>query len=193
MQNAQPAPLWTRTSVLFITLITQMATIRLMSLAIPAHATPANKAALVRYYGRFLPRRLDSCSACHLPANSNSMPTSLKEFPHNPFGKRLREVGLELVKQGKKADIAARLRAIAKEDSDGDGVGNEAELLLGHAPGDSADRPSASEMLVMQSKQLEFARYLSAYRWQPFEAVKRPPVPKAKDLAWEPNPIDAFL
>jgi hypothetical protein len=61
-----------------------------------AFATPANRIALVRYYGRFLPRRLDACTTCHLPSTTPGRPASLKEFPHNSFGRRLAEVGQEL-------------------------------------------------------------------------------------------------
>jgi hypothetical protein len=34
----------------------------------PAAATPVNKAALERYFGRFLPRKMAACSTCHLAA-----------------------------------------------------------------------------------------------------------------------------
>jgi hypothetical protein len=158
-----------------------------------SYATPANKMALVRYYGRFLPRRLDACTTCHLPSTIPGAPTSLKEFPHNAFGKRLYEVGIALAKAGKKADIPSRLQAIAREDSDGDGVDNETELLLGHPPGDPADRPTAAELAAAPARRAEFARYLASYRWQPFESVRRPAVPKVKNAAWSRNPIDAFL
>jgi hypothetical protein len=158
-----------------------------------AYATPANRIALVRYYGRFLPRRLDACTTCHLPSTTPGTPASLKEFPHNAFGKRLAEVGQELAKAGKKADIVSRLKAIAHEDSDGDGVDNETELLLGHAPGDPTDRPTVAELADAPAKRAAFARYLASYRWQPFEPVRRPTVPRVADAAWSRNPIDAFL
>src|SRR6478609_8017023 len=99
-------------------------------------ATPANKAALVKYYGQFLPTNLNSCSTCHLPTRLDHPPENLDEFPHNPFGQRLRALGKELSQQGKSKDIATRLALVAREDTDGDGVPNEAELLLGHGPGD---------------------------------------------------------
>lgn len=158
-----------------------------------AHANPANKAALVRYYGRFLPRRLDSCTTCHLPSNSAKTPTNLSEFPHNPFGKRLRELEAVNAKAGKRTDLVSRLKTIAREDNDGDGTDNETELLLGHAPGDAKDKPSGEEVSGATGKRAEFARFLASYRWQPFETVKRPAVPKAKNPSWNRNPIDAFL
>src|SRR5256885_10100232 len=94
----------------------------------PVGATPANKAAFVKYYGSFLPTNLNSCATCHLPAKLDHPPENLDEFPHNVFGKRLRALGKELSQQGKSKDIATRLSLIAREDADGDGVPNEAEL-----------------------------------------------------------------
>src|SRR5829696_4715735 len=72
------------------------------------HGTPANKAAFSRHYDRFLARNLDRCTTCHLPS-ANKNPESLDEFPHNPFGARLRIVGRELSQSSKSKDIAARL------------------------------------------------------------------------------------
>lgn len=158
-----------------------------------AHATPANKIALVRYYDRHLPRRLDNCTTCHLPATSAKPPTNLSEFPHNAFGKRLFAVSSELAKTNKRTDLEARLKTIAKEDSDGDGVDNETELLLGHAPGDPKDKPAASELATAAAKRAAFARFLVSYRWQPFESVKRPNLPKLKNRPELRNPIDLFL
>src|SRR5207249_2036893 len=92
----------------------------------PLQATPPNKAALERHYDKFLAKDLVRCTTCHLPSE-NKNPASLDEFPHNPFGQRLRVIGKELAKAGKRKDIPARLRITAKEDSDGDGVDNETE------------------------------------------------------------------
>src|SRR5947207_13543135 len=89
--------------------------------AISAHATPANKAALDRHFDRFLVKNLNACTTCHLPSDKKD-PQSLEEFPHNPFGARLRAVKKELVAAGKAADIPARIASVAREDSDGDGV-----------------------------------------------------------------------
>src|SRR5262245_22899446 len=54
-----------------------------------ADATPANKAAFEKHYDRFLARELNRCTTCHLPSDKKA-PESLQEFPHNPFGHRLR-------------------------------------------------------------------------------------------------------
>src|SRR5256885_13441133 len=94
----------------------------------PVGATPANKAAFVKYYGQYLPTNLNSCTTCHLPAKLDHQPESLDEFPHNLFGKRLRALGQELKRQGKAKDIPTRLALVAREDSDGDGAANEVEL-----------------------------------------------------------------
>ena len=33
-----------------------------------ANATPANKQAFLRYFGKYLPRGLDTCAVCHVRA-----------------------------------------------------------------------------------------------------------------------------
>src|SRR3989442_9225509 len=91
-------------------------------------ANPANRIALIKYYGKFLSKSLGNCTTCHLPLQPGKTATSLTDFPHNPFGNRLRILGDELRRQSRKADIPTRLRMIAHEDSDGDGVDNQTEL-----------------------------------------------------------------
>src|SRR6267142_1362570 len=91
----------------------------LLLLAIAAHATPANKAALERHFDRFLAKNLNACTTCHLPSEKKD-PQSLDEFPHNPFGARLRTEKKTLAAAGNPTDIPARITAIANEDSDGD-------------------------------------------------------------------------
>jgi len=155
-------------------------------------ATPANRAALAKHFNKFLPGNLNKCTVCHLPSD-NKNPESLDEFPHNPFGARLRVVGKELSAAGKKKDIPSRLALIEQEDSDGDGVANLTELLLGHAPGDATDKPGENELADAKRLQSGFSKFLGSYRWQPFETVKRPDVPKVKNSRWVRNPIDAFV
>jgi len=147
-----------------------------LSFTATALATPANKAALEKHYDRFLAKNLARCTTCHLPSD-NKNPESLDEFPHNPFGARLRVIGRQLVAGGKKKDIPARLQLVAREDTDGDGVENETEILLGHNPGDANDVPDKKELSDAKKKRGEFEKFLASYRWQPFEPVKRPPVP----------------
>src|ERR1043166_6951269 len=132
-----------------------------------AEATPANRAALERHYDKFLAKDLNRCTTCHLPSD-NKAPEDLDEFPHNPFGNRLRLLRKELRADGKKADIATRLKIVAREDSDGDGVDNETEILLGHNPGDAKDFPTKKELAEAKQRRAEFEKYLTSYRWQPF-------------------------
>jgi len=129
-----------------------------------------------KHYEKFLAKNLARCATCHLPSEHKN-PESLEEFPHNPFGSRLRVVGKELSAAGKKKDIPARLKLVAREDADGDGVDNETELLLGHNPGDAKDAPTYEELADGVVKRAEFAAFLASYRWQPFEPVVRPGVP----------------
>ncbi len=148
-----------------------------LGLTLGAVATPANKAALERYYGPFLNKDLARCTTCHLPS-PNQDPQSLEEFPHNPFGDRLRALGEELEKQGRPHTIAVRLEAVAKEDSDGDGVANELEILGNGNPGDGKQAPSPEALAAAPVEEL--ARFLASYRWRPFDPVVRPPVPDVK-------------
>ena len=157
-----------------------------------APATPANRAALERHFDRFLSADLNRCTTCHLPSERKE-PKSLEEFPHNAFGKRLHALDHELTAAGKPASLAARLALIAKEDSDGDGVPNETELLLGKNPGDAKDKPPAKELSKASARQAEFTKFLAAYRWRPFETVQRPAVPVVKSGTWVRNPVDAFI
>ena len=152
----------------------------LLTLLGAAYATPANRAALEKHYDRFLARPLAKCTTCHLPSESK-FPESLGEFPHNPFGDRLRKLGEERSSDGKRPQFAARLVAVAAEDADGDGAANETELLLGHNPGNPQDKPSAGELAQLADRKAEFAQFLTSYRWQPFEPVKRPAVPEIRD------------
>jgi hypothetical protein len=153
-----------------------------------AFGTPANKAALDAHYDRFLAKSLSRCTTCHLPSDKKD-PESLDEFPHNPYGHRLRVLAKEISKR----DIPARLQRIADEDSDADGVANETEVLLGHNPGNAADTPTEDELTGASPRRTEFANFLASYRWRPFERVQRPPVPQVKNARWVRNPIDAFI
>jgi hypothetical protein len=155
-----------------------------------ASATPANKAALDKHYDRFLARSLSRCTTCHLPSE-NKNPENLDEFPHNPFGDQLRALRKDLPQAER--DIPARLQRIAGEDSDNDGVANELEILLGRNPGDAQDKPDAKERETSRGRAAEFAEFLASYRWQPFEPVKRPPLPRIKNERWARNSIDRFI
>ena len=158
-----------------------------------ASATPANKKALALHFDKLLPPALNACTTCHLPSDKKS-PESLDEFPHNPFGARLRELGQQLRTAGQRADIPTRLALLAKEDADGDGVDNLTELLLGRNPGDAKDSPTKKELANAKSRRADYDKFLAAYRWKPFDVVQRPPVPKISNPKFPiSNPIDAFL
>ncbi|HEV7869052.1 MAG TPA: DUF1553 domain-containing protein [Chthoniobacteraceae bacterium] len=155
-------------------------------------ATPANKAALERHYEQFLGAGLNRCSTCHLPSEVKN-PEKLADFPHNPFGDRLRALGEELEKSGQRKDLATRLGLIAQEDSDGDGSENEAELLAATNPGDDKQAPPVEQAAEIATRRDALKTFLTAYRWQPFERVQRPSVPANRDTDWSRNAVDAFI
>ncbi len=92
---------------------------------------------------------------------------------------------------GTDREMATRLRRGAGVDADGDGVKNEAEILLGHNPGDGKDRPDAQELAGLGKKRAELKKRLAEYVWRPYEAVRQPEVPKMR--GWGRNSIDAFV
>ncbi len=167
-------------------------------LAVPisrTEATPANKAALEHHFDRFLVRKLARCTTCHLPSEVKN-PKELVEFPHNPFGDRLRQIGEETRQSGRPFDLDGRLNRIASEDADGDGVDNRTELLLGHNPGERDDIPGPAERTAAAGRLAAFEQFLTGYRWRPFDPVRRPPVPAVRPAPGgfeRRNPIDDFL
>jgi hypothetical protein len=165
-----------------------------LAAAVPAWGRPPHRQSLKRYYGAFLSRPLDACTTCHI--RKEEAPDGAlfeKKPPHNPFGARLKEVGRQLRQAGKAADIAARLQAVADEDSDADGVPNELEILAGRRPGDPRDTPSAEELKGAEARRTELRRLLESYPWEPFRPVERPSVPPVKNASWVRNPIDSFI
>tara|TARA_R110002096_G_scaffold24760_14_gene77989 strand:+ start:2283 stop:4805 length:2523 start_codon:yes stop_codon:yes gene_type:complete len=150
---------------------------------LPIHgfATPANKAALGRYLGDLLPVDLDSCATCHVRAHPDGA-ERLADFPHNPFGNRLAELG-------DARSLRERLEQSAMEDSDGDGVTNVEELLSGSAPG------NADSHRMPRPETLEaFANFQNRYPWRPFLPVQRPDAPELPHPGFEiRSPIDAFI
>jgi hypothetical protein len=163
-----------------------------LATAAPLFATPANKAALQRHYEQFLSGALNRCTTCHLPS-TNKVPETLEEFPHNSFGTRLRLLGEEQKAGGAPAAIDVRLTAIANEDSDGDRVPNEAELLLGTNPGDAQQTPGEELLAELPQRRAAFGELLSSYRWKPFDRVQRSEIPAVQNSAWVRTPIDAFV
>ena len=142
-------------------------------------ATPANQKAAANHFEHFLPATLTKCDLCHLPS-SNHAPESLEEFPHNAFGR-------ELAGMGKKVALSDRLQQAGSRDSDGDGVANLAEILLGGHPGDARVKPDSLAQLGGREEAL--AAFLKRYPWQPFKPVTRPELPPSG----VPHPIDVFI
>jgi hypothetical protein len=158
-----------------------------------AQAKPAHLRALRDEYGPLLPAAVANCSSCHLPSE-NRAPTTLAEFPHNRFGKRLAALGAELRSAGKRPDLPSRLRQAASEDADGDGIGNDLELLAGSNPGDPKSSPLPAKLAAARAALPRLAQYRTAYRWRPFDPVVRPNVPVVAGAAGGTrSPIDAFL
>ena len=155
-------------------------------------ATPANKKALANHFDEFLPVKLNACTTCHLPSDNHD-PQSLEEFPHNAFGRRLKEL-----RDGARAGltVAERLAKIPDEDADHDGATNLTELLLGTNPGDAKDKPSAADLVAAPTRHEAFGKHLARSQWEPFKPVNRPALPRLKSQISDfnsSNPIDAFI
>jgi cytochrome c553 len=153
-----------------------------------AAAKPAHKQALAVSMGTYLPARVNDCRLCHAPGDTGPH----DDKPRNAFGERLEEVRRELKKAGKPTDIPARFEALAREDTDGDGVPNLLEVLTGHFPDDAKDKPTAAELKAAEKTLAKYERFLASYPWKPFAPLARPDVPKAGD-GWALNPIDRFI
>ena len=158
-------------------LILWLAVLLHLSITHCALARPAHKKAFADYLGPYLTAQLNDCRTCHVPDAGKTDPLGGDDKPHNPFGARLKAVKHELSKAGKSTSIAARIEAIAEEDSDGDGVPNLLELITGHNPGDPTDKPTDAEITAGRKKLAEFLKSKSSYHWTPFETVRRPDVP----------------
>ena len=76
----------------------------LLAINASASARPAHKKAIADYLGPFLPKKLNSCTLCHLPDAKGDD----GEKPHNVFGARLAAVRKELQRAGKSADVPSR-------------------------------------------------------------------------------------
>jgi hypothetical protein len=168
-------------------------TVFLLSCA-SAEAKPAYRKDLADYFGPLLAANLAACETCHVSGQPGELMLNVSlGKPHNAFGARLMAAGKAAEKAGRRSDIAARLDAVAKEDSDRDGAANIVELLTGHRPGAPRDLPTAAERSRSPRLLLALAKRRSAYAWRPFEAVQPPAVPRVKNAGWVRNPIDAFV
>ena len=156
------------------------------------HATPANKTAIEKHLGPLLADTMQNCAICHTHDHGTGL-ESLEEFPHNPFGNRIRTAKTELKDAGKRTRISDRLSHVAGEDSDGDGVSNLDELLLGHFPGNKSDTPTAEELATVGKQRSLFADYQKRYPWEPFQPVSRPTSPVGDFDQWAKTSVDAFI
>ncbi len=154
-----------------------------------AQAKPAHLKSLSDWIGPSFAKGLNDCATCHLPPHD-------EERPHNPFGKRLKTAGDELKKANLPNSLADRLNKISQEDTDGDGVTNLVELVLGTSPGDAKARPKDAELKVVDQTIRRWQTLRPSQNWKPLETVVRPVPPKLEDLknkAWVKNPVDQFL
>ena len=162
-----------------------------LGMPLSAWARPEHKAALGRYYGQSLARSLFACATCHEVAlGADEVKLAEESPPHNAFGKRLSGLGEALDARRQPSDLISRLKQVAEEDTDGDGGGNELELLAGHAPGNAADCLQAEEIAEATAVRERFHRQ---YRWDAWSVVKRPQLPAVQNAGWVRNPIDAFV
>jgi hypothetical protein len=157
-------------------------------IATPAMARPPHKRAIADHLGEFLPAKLNACVLCHLPDQAG-----VEGKPHNPFGARLKAIGIELAKAGRPSDLPSRFDAIAEEDSDGDGVPNLIEILTGHAPGDASDKPTPEEIAAAKKTLVDLRRFQSRYPWKPYSPVTRPEPSAVNGRDWVRTPIDRFI
>ncbi len=167
-----------------------------LCLAVGAEARPNYPKELSKQYGPLLPAKLAACATCHAEAGDEPKLNAGIGKAHNLFGARLMALARELADAGKRADLPSRLDAAAREDSDGDGSPNQAELLLGFNPGRKADRPADADRKRLPALLTALFQRRAAYAWRPFDPVKAPPVPRLKrpDLqAWARNPVDHFV
>ena len=169
--------------------------ILLLFLTDGAAARPPYKQGLKRSYGDALPQAMQACSTCHLTKLQVENAADFDELapPHNAFGIRLAKLGEELKAKGQAAEIVARVSSIGAEDTDGDGVSNDVEILSSHNPGFATDKPTDDEIAAVTRAVGEITRQRAGYPWQPFQPVKRPAVPQVKQVEWNAHPIDAFI
>ncbi len=164
-----------------------------------AWAKPSHKAALVSYYGDQLPQSLRSCQLCHLTDTEideiSAESLGDEAQPWNSLGRALFQLGQRNPGEGdtRPSSIIQRLRELADADTDGDGIGNEMEILAGTWPGDAQAYPHSNDLASLEKQLSKFRLSVPDYAWQPTEPVIRPPVPSTLPEHRAKNPIDAFI
>lgn len=161
----------------------------------PCSAKPPYKHSLKKLYGARLPAALHQCTTCHQTKEEADQPEDFDpEYPpHNVFGLRLKLLGEVSERAGVPADIIARLKQVAAEDTDGDGTANELEFLAGRQPGRVGSVPSAEELAAATAARAAWQEETSRYAWEPFQPVVRPGVPQVANPQWVITPVDAFI
>ena len=133
---------------------------------------------------------LNRCTTCHLPSE-NKNPESLEEFPHNPFGDRLRALGEELAKAGKRRTSRRGSQRVAAEDSDGDGVDNEMEMLARPKSGRRAGQARCERTRSVDAdERAEFAEVSGIVSLAAVRPCSGRPSPRVKNADWVRNPIE---
>lgn len=115
--------------------------------AYKAHDADKDTKAFLEAYPQAKDTKLDNCYLCHTGGNVGKNYKDSCDYCHDVYGlkppwgnidKTLNQFGLDYWEAGKTKDAFVK---IAKWDSDGDGVSNEAEILAGRLPGDANDHP----------------------------------------------------
>ena len=160
-------------------------------IASPASARPPYKQALVAHFGPLFPAKLNDCRLCHVPGEV----AEGEDKPRNLFGDEMELAGYMLESDGGNPDdIPARFQTVIDADSDGDGVANLKEILLGTFPGDDTNTPDAAALSRSEEMLASYDAHLNRYRWTPWEPLQRPDIPAvAANSQWIRNPIDAFI
>lgn len=172
-----------------------VATLLMGSTSQIAIARPPYKHALKKLYGARLNANLHQCSTCHMTKEDVGLGEDFDEEnpPHNVFGVRLRELGEKIGEDAVGGDILSRLKAVFDEDTDGDGIANQLEILAGKHPGRAQSRPDEQELIAAHLALASRQREATGYAWEPFLRVNRPRVPESKHAGWVRTPIDAFV
>ena len=145
------------------------------------YAKPPHKQTLARYYGPLLAKELQNCTTCHLTEDEivalGDKLNPDESQPWNAFGRSLYELGKSPAENAagpqQPVPLEERLRAVAEQAADGDGVPNELELAAGCQPGNPQDKPTAEELAAASEALKSFRRQQPDYAWRPYQSLYR--------------------